>query len=41
MLKKIYVIRHCEAEGQSPNALLTDVGLEQTLELSYFFRILI
>ena len=40
MLKKIYVIRHCEAEGQSPEAQLTDRGLEQALDLSEFFPIL-
>ncbi|WP_311774005.1 MULTISPECIES: histidine phosphatase family protein [Metabacillus] len=37
MLKKIYVIRHCEAEGQSPEVQLTDRGLEQALDLSEFF----
>ncbi|WP_327966947.1 histidine phosphatase family protein [Bacillus xiapuensis] len=37
MLKKIYVIRHCEAEGQSPEAQLTDRGNEQALDLSEFF----
>jgi len=36
-LKKIYVIRHCEAEGQLPEAQLTDRGLEQALDLSEFF----
>ena len=36
-MNKIYVIRHCEAEGQSPEALLTDRGLEQVLDLSEFF----
>ena len=36
-LKKIYVIRHCEADGQSPEAQLTDRGLEQALDLSEFF----
>jgi 2,3-bisphosphoglycerate-dependent phosphoglycerate mutase len=28
-LKKIYLIRHCEAVGQEPNAELTDKGLIQ------------
>lgn len=36
-LKKIYVIRHCEADRQSPEAQLTDRGLEQALNLSEFF----
>ncbi|TXC93450.1 histidine phosphatase family protein [Metabacillus litoralis] len=36
-MKKIYVIRHCEAEGQSPEAQLTGVGMEQALALSDFF----
>ncbi|MBW8352042.1 phosphoglycerate mutase family protein [Bacillus sp. IITD106] len=36
-MKKIYVIRHCEAEGQLPEAQLTDRGLEQALDLSEFF----
>ncbi|MED3562038.1 histidine phosphatase family protein [Bacillus xiapuensis] len=36
-MKKIYVIRHCEAEGQSPEAQLTDRGNEQALDLSEFF----
>lgn len=35
--KKIYVIRHCEAVGQSPNAHLTDKGYKQALDLSSFF----
>lgn len=37
ILKKIYVIRHCEAEGQLPEAQLTDKGLNQALELCEFF----
>ncbi|WP_163582855.1 histidine phosphatase family protein [Gracilibacillus saliphilus] len=36
-MKNIYIIRHCEAEGQSPEAQLTDRGHEQALELSEFF----
>nr|WP_167261879.1 histidine phosphatase family protein [Alkalibacillus almallahensis] len=36
-MKKIYIIRHCEAEGQSPEAQLTDRGLDQALDLSEFF----
>jgi len=37
MLKKIYVVRHCEAVGQSPDAQLTDKGLNQAFELCEFF----
>jgi 2,3-bisphosphoglycerate-dependent phosphoglycerate mutase len=35
-LKQIFLIRHCEAEGQSPEAPLTDKGLKQALDLSEF-----
>lgn len=37
LLKKIYLIRHCEAEGQPSGAQLTERGLKQSLELSEFF----
>ncbi|WP_374717598.1 histidine phosphatase family protein [Neobacillus sp.] len=37
MLKKIHVVRHCEAVGQSPDAQLTDKGLKQAFELCEFF----
>lgn len=37
MLKKIYVVRHCEAVGQSPDAQLTDKGFNQAFELGEFF----
>jgi 2,3-bisphosphoglycerate-dependent phosphoglycerate mutase len=37
MLKKIYVVRHCEAVGQSPDAQLTDKGFNQAFELCEFF----
>lgn len=36
-LKKIYVVRHCEAEGQQIDAPLTEKGHKQALELSDFF----
>jgi 2,3-bisphosphoglycerate-dependent phosphoglycerate mutase len=36
LLKKIYLIRHCEAEGQPSEAKLTGRGLKQALELSGF-----
>lgn|SRR5699024_5371395 len=37
MEKKIYVIRHCEAEGQPRDAALTDRGLKQAGALAEFF----
>lgn len=36
-MKKIYMIRHCEAEGQSFEAQLTDRGFKQAVELADFF----
>ncbi|MEH7122647.1 histidine phosphatase family protein [Bacillus sp. JJ1773] len=36
-MKKIYLIRHCEAEGQPPESKLTVNGLKQVLDLSEFF----
>lgn len=35
-MKKIYVIRHCEAKGQQPESELTKKGVKQSLELSSF-----
>lgn len=37
-MKKIYLIRHCEADGQPPEAQLTKRGFEQAIHLSNFFR---
>lgn len=37
-MKKIYLIRHCEAEGQPAEASLTDNGFQQANRLSKFFR---
>ncbi|MEG0470828.1 MAG: histidine phosphatase family protein [Solibacillus sp.] len=37
-MKKLYVIRHCEAEGQNPEATLTEKGYQQAIELTHFFR---
>jgi 2,3-bisphosphoglycerate-dependent phosphoglycerate mutase len=37
MNKKIYLVRHCEAEGQPPEAALTEVGRKQANELAQFF----
>lgn len=36
-MKRIYVIRHCEAQGQSSNAPLTERGQEQAKRLATFF----
>jgi len=36
-MKKIYIVRHCEASGQPPESSLTQKGFEQSLELSHFF----
>lgn len=37
MVKHIYVIRHCEAKGQSPDASLTEQGFLQAEVLAEFF----
>jgi 2,3-bisphosphoglycerate-dependent phosphoglycerate mutase len=37
-MKKIYLIRHCEAQGQPAEAPLTDNGFRQANHLSKFFR---
>jgi len=37
-LKNIYLVRHCEAEGQSAEAQLTERGNHQALDLSAFFH---
>jgi len=36
-MKTIYIVRHCKAEGQAPDAPLTDTGLEQAERLAEFF----
>lgn len=36
-MKKIYLIRHCEAKGQQPEATLTNNGYRQALHLAEFF----
>lgn len=36
-MKNIYIVRHCEAKGQSSDAKLTTQGFKQALELSGFF----
>ncbi|WP_326584011.1 histidine phosphatase family protein [Bacillus ndiopicus] len=37
ILKKVYIIRHCEAEGQHMDAPLTEKGYNQAGELCNFF----
>ncbi|WP_413304163.1 histidine phosphatase family protein [Bacillus sp. 1P10SD] len=37
MSKRVYVVRHCEAEGQPREARLTDKGVQQAAELAGFF----
>lgn len=36
-MKKIYIVRHCEAKGQSADATLTDKGYKQATDLCKFF----
>ncbi|MCM3439616.1 histidine phosphatase family protein [Metabacillus halosaccharovorans] len=36
-MKNIYLVRHCEAEGQHPESPLTEIGHIQALELSRYF----
>ncbi|MBE1553189.1 histidine phosphatase family protein [Sporosarcina limicola] len=37
MEKIVYVVRHCEAEGQAPDADLTSKGVSQAKQLGRFF----
>lgn len=37
MEKKIYIVRHCKAEGQESDAKLTDLGVRQAKQLVEFF----
>lgn len=37
MEKVVYIVRHCEAEGQSPHADLTAKGIVQAEKLAEFF----
>ncbi|WP_404469528.1 histidine phosphatase family protein [Sutcliffiella horikoshii] len=37
MAKNLYIVRHCEAKGQPPEAKLTKNGLQQAGELAKFF----
>lgn len=36
-MKKIFLIRHCEAEGQPPEAALTEKGFNQAIHLADLF----
>lgn len=36
-MKKIYIVRHCQANGQSPDAPLTELGYKQAKDLCDFF----
>jgi 2,3-bisphosphoglycerate-dependent phosphoglycerate mutase len=38
MTKQIYLVRHCKAEGQLPEAKLTKEGIEQAKNLAKFFE---
>ncbi|WP_247681691.1 histidine phosphatase family protein [Paenibacillus sp. Marseille-P2973] len=38
MLKSIYLVRHCQASGQDPQAQLTDEGVHQAGQLAEFFK---
>lgn len=38
MKKTIYLLRHCEATGQEPDAKLTEKGKEQAEEIARFFE---
>ena len=37
-MKHIYLMRHCQAEGQDAACRLTDKGKKQSIELARFFR---
>lgn len=37
MMKEIYLVRHCEADGQQPTANLTELGVQQSHDLVRFF----
>ncbi|OMF28690.1 histidine phosphatase family protein [Paenibacillus sp. FSL H8-0548] len=36
-MKNVYVVRHCKADGQEPDAGLTDLGIQQTEIVAKFF----
>ncbi|WP_075619350.1 histidine phosphatase family protein [Paenisporosarcina indica] len=37
-MKTLYIVRHCSATGQSPEAELTESGRQQAQELASFFK---
>lgn len=37
-MKTIFLVRHCKAAGQAPEARLTDEGQKQAEQLVYFFK---
>ena len=37
-MKTLYIVRHCSATGQSPEAELTETGHQQAQELASFFK---
>ena len=37
-MKTIYLVRHCSATGQAPNAALTSTGFQQAQDLVSFFE---
>ncbi|MEJ8544055.1 histidine phosphatase family protein [Brevibacillus borstelensis] len=37
-MKHFYLVRHCQAEGQAPDAALTPLGRQQAEALASFFR---
>jgi 2,3-bisphosphoglycerate-dependent phosphoglycerate mutase len=36
MMKNVYVVRHCKADGQEPDARLTELGVQQAEKLAKF-----
>lgn len=36
MIKNVYVVRHCKADGQEPDAKLTEIGIQQAEKLAEF-----
>lgn len=36
-MKTFYIVRHCQADGQSKDAALTPQGITQSYELAQFF----
>ncbi|ACS99590.1 histidine phosphatase family protein [Paenibacillus sp. JDR-2] len=36
-MKQVYIVRHCKAAGQEPDAPLTEMGVRQAEELADFF----